>query len=175
MNAGNKNTPSTHHPRRRNVATLMVGLRKRSHMQKSHPQVVNPRDIAGERKKKKKKKPGNSGLPETTAGELHSSNNCIERRNWRFFFFFCNLLAAPRTVSNTYAPVARAQSCKPRATHQGPPRQEQHVMYHMVRRDSSAVKFGRLKIAFILALFYSCFESRHVTIYACNFVWILIL
>ena len=29
---------------------------KRSHTQKSHPKVVNPRDIAGERKKKKKKK-----------------------------------------------------------------------------------------------------------------------
>ena len=57
MNAGNKNTPSTHHPRRRNVTTLMVGLKKkRSHTQKSHPKVVNPRDIAGERKKKKKKK-----------------------------------------------------------------------------------------------------------------------
>ena len=51
MNAGNKkqNTPSTHHPRRRNVTTLMVGLKKRSHTQKSHPKVVNPRDIAGER------------------------------------------------------------------------------------------------------------------------------
>ena len=54
MNAGNKSTPSTHHPRRRNVTTLMVGLKKRSHTQKSHPKVVNPRDIAGERKKKKK-------------------------------------------------------------------------------------------------------------------------
>ena len=30
--------------------------KKRSHTQKSHPKVVNPRDIAGERKKKKKKK-----------------------------------------------------------------------------------------------------------------------
>ena len=39
-----------------NVTTLMVGLKKRSHTQKSHPKVVNPRDIAGERKKKKKKK-----------------------------------------------------------------------------------------------------------------------
>ena len=56
VNAGNKNTPSTHHPRRQNVTTLMVGLKKRSHTQKSHPKVVNPRDIAGERKKKKKKK-----------------------------------------------------------------------------------------------------------------------
>ena len=55
VNAGNKNTPSTHHPRRRNVTTLMVGLKKRSHTQKSHPKVVNPRDIAGERKKNKTK------------------------------------------------------------------------------------------------------------------------
>ena len=30
--------------------------KKRSHTQKSHPKVVNPRDIAGERTKKKKKK-----------------------------------------------------------------------------------------------------------------------
>ena len=31
-------------------------IKKRSHTQKSHPKVVNPRDIAGERKKKKKEK-----------------------------------------------------------------------------------------------------------------------
>ena len=31
-------------------------IKKRSHTQKSHPKVVNPRDIAGERQKKKKKK-----------------------------------------------------------------------------------------------------------------------
>ena len=31
-------------------------IKKRSYTQKSHPKVVNPRDIAGERKKKKKKK-----------------------------------------------------------------------------------------------------------------------
>ena len=31
-------------------------IKKRSHTQKSHPKVVNPRDIAGERRKKKKKK-----------------------------------------------------------------------------------------------------------------------
>ena len=53
-----KNTPSTHHPRRRNVTTLMVGL-KNGHIRKNLTQkVVNPRDIAGERKKKKKKKNG---------------------------------------------------------------------------------------------------------------------
>ena len=31
-------------------------IKKRAHTQKSHPKVVNPRDIAGERKKKKKEK-----------------------------------------------------------------------------------------------------------------------
>ena len=57
VNAGNKNTPSTHHPRRRNVTTLMVGLKKRSHTQKSHPKVVNPQRYSwGPQKKKKKKK-----------------------------------------------------------------------------------------------------------------------
>ena len=56
MNAGNKNTPSTHHPRRRNATTLMVGL-ENGHIRKNLTQkVVNPRDIAGERQKKKKKK-----------------------------------------------------------------------------------------------------------------------
>ena len=34
VNAGNKNTPSMHHPRRRNVTTLMVGL-KNSHTRKN--------------------------------------------------------------------------------------------------------------------------------------------
>ena len=34
LNAGNNNTPSTHHPRRRNVTTLMVGL-KNGHIRKN--------------------------------------------------------------------------------------------------------------------------------------------
>ena len=57
MNAGNKNTPSTHHPRRRNVTTLMVGLKKKTvTYAKISPKSGEPRDIAGERKKEKKKK-----------------------------------------------------------------------------------------------------------------------
>ena len=60
VNASNKNTPSTHHPRRRNVTTLMVGL-KNGHIRKNLTQkVVNPRDIARERKKKKKRTHVNS-------------------------------------------------------------------------------------------------------------------
>ena len=53
VNAGNKNTPSTHHPRRQNVNGW---IEKGSHTQKSHPKMMNPRDIAGERTKKQKKK-----------------------------------------------------------------------------------------------------------------------
>ena len=42
----------------------------------------------------------------------NKDDNLTERRNLRFFFFFFyNLLTAPRTISNTNAPVARAQSC----------------------------------------------------------------
>ena len=39
----------------------------------------------------------------------NSNNNDIERRNSRFFVL--GLLTAPRTVSNTYAQAAGAQSC----------------------------------------------------------------
>ena len=30
----------------------------------------------------------------------------------------------------------------------------QHAVGHMIRRDSSAIRFGRVEITFILALFY---------------------
>ena len=46
-----------HAPSRKTECDYLNGwIKKRSHTQKSHPKVVNPRDIAGERKKKKKKK-----------------------------------------------------------------------------------------------------------------------
>ena len=41
VNARNKNTPSMHHPWRRNVTTSMVGLKK-SHTQKPHPKWWTP-------------------------------------------------------------------------------------------------------------------------------------
>ena len=56
VNASNKNTLSTHYPRRWNVTTLMVGLKNGYICKNLTQKVVNPRDIAGERKKKKKKK-----------------------------------------------------------------------------------------------------------------------
>ena len=45
----------------------------------------------------------------------NNNNNCIQRGSSRIFFY--NLFAAPRTVSNTYAQVAKAQSCENHVQH----------------------------------------------------------
>ena len=42
-------------------------------------------------------------------------DDCIERHNYIFLFY--NLITAPRTVSNTKAQVARAQSCAGHVQH----------------------------------------------------------
>ena len=44
------NTPSMQHPRRRNVTTSMVGFKKAVTYTKISLKMVNPRDIAGERR-----------------------------------------------------------------------------------------------------------------------------
>ena len=68
---------------------------------------------------------------------------------------FYNLLTAPRTVSSPTHTLKwpgrnRVQiTCKTSSA-----RYVQHVVCHVVRRDSSAIKFDRVEIAFILALFY---------------------
>ena len=36
VSAGNKNTPGIHHPRRRNVTTLIVGFKKSGHKRKTN-------------------------------------------------------------------------------------------------------------------------------------------
>ena len=54
---------------------------------------------------------------------------------------FYSLLTAPRTVSNTFAQVARAQSCANHVQHiERLSRATCRVTCHVVRRDSSAVK-----------------------------------
>ena len=51
------------YPLRRNVTTLMVGLKKTVTYAKISPKVVNPRDIpGGTQKKKKKKRERGSGI-----------------------------------------------------------------------------------------------------------------
>ena len=58
---------------------------------------------------------------------------------------FYNLLTAPRTVSNTPAHNRVQITCNTSSAY--------HVQ-HAVRRDSSAIKFDGVEIAFILALSY---------------------
>ena len=53
VNAGNKNTPSTHHPRRRNVTTLMVGLKKTVTYAKILPKSGEPQRYSWGTHKKK--------------------------------------------------------------------------------------------------------------------------
>ena len=58
-------------------------IKKRSHTQKSHPKVMNPRDIAGERKKKKKKKkknPNHAKWCVTVGGRNWSVPNIVKVR-----------------------------------------------------------------------------------------------
>ena len=66
-------------------------------------------------------------------------------------FFLCTVyFTAPGTVSNTYAQVARAQSCANHVQHIGRSR----ATCRVVRRDSSAVEFDRVEISYILTLCY---------------------
>ena len=69
------------------------------------------------------------------------------------FEIFYNLLTLPPTVSNMYTYVARRNhvqiTCNTSGSHH-----MQHVVCHMVRRDSPAIKFEIVEITFILALFY---------------------
>ena len=63
-------------------------------------------------------------------------------------------LTAPRTVSNTFAQVARI-SCANHVQHiERLSRASCHVTCHVVQRDCSAIKFYRVEITFIWALFY---------------------
>ena len=74
-----------------------------------------------------------------------NNNNHIQRHNLRFLY---NLLTALQTISNTYTQMAQAQLRALSAYH------VQRVVCHMVQRDSSAIKYDRVKITFIWALFY---------------------
>ena len=53
VNTGSRNAPSMNYPRRRNVTTPMIGLRKWSHTQKSHQKWWTLEIYLGTQKKKK--------------------------------------------------------------------------------------------------------------------------
>ena len=76
--------------------------------------------------------------------------------DWKAQFeIFCSLLIGPRTVSYTYAQVAWAQSCANHVQHiERLWRGTCRVTCHVVRRDSSAIKFDRVEITFVWDLFY---------------------
>ena len=101
-------------------------------MQKSHPNVVNPRDIAGECKKKKKKKKKKSQWPQRQwpldrSGTVRTMLWFWTCKDNHFIIMmtavkgiirdFDNLLTAPRTVSNMYAQVAKAHLCANHVQH----------------------------------------------------------
>ena len=63
---------------------------------------------------------------------------------------FYNLLSAPQTVSNMYARESRMQSCANHVKHIALSHATCRAMCHEIGRDSSAIKFDRVEIAFIL-------------------------
>ena len=69
-----------------------------------------------------------------------------------------DFLQSPHSAANRLQHVRSsgpgATVCKSRATHRALITCKCHVTCHLVRRDSSAVKFDRVSIAFIWALFY---------------------
>ena len=69
-----------------------------------------------------------------------------------------DFLQSPHSAANRLQHVRSsgpgATVCKSRETHRALIMCKCHVMCHLVRRDSSAIKFDRVEIAFIWALFY---------------------
>ena len=63
--------------------------------------------------------------------------------------FFYSLFTAPRTVSNTYAQVARAQSFANHVQHIERLSRATCVTCNLVRSDSSTMKFDRVEMHFL--------------------------
>ena len=82
----------------------------------------------------------------------NNDSNCVQRRNLRFFTI-SSLRSEPSPTHTLKWP--RAQSCANYVQHiERSPCATCRVMCHVVRRDSSAVKYDRVEIAFIWVLFY---------------------
>ena len=69
-----------------------------------------------------------------------------------------DFLQSPHSAANCLQHVPSsgpgATICKSRATHWALITRKCHVTCHLVQRDSSAIKFDRVEIAFVWALFY---------------------
>ena len=102
--------------------------------------MIKPRDKAGSTEKKKKTRHGSDfmiiiiiiiafkGAVRDFLQSPHSTANCLQ---------------------HVHSSGPGATVCKSRATHQALITCKCHVTCHLVRRDSSAVKFDRVEIAFI--------------------------
>ena len=76
----------------------------------------------------------------------NNNNNCTQRRSLRFF------LQSPRCAANC---LQHVHSSENHVQHiERPSRAICRVVCHLVQRDSSAIKFDRVEISFILALLY---------------------
>ena len=105
MNAGNKNTPSTHHPRRRNVTTLMVGLKNGHIRKKISPERGKPQRYSWGTHKKKKKKKKLLVLNAQPAGSGYICLNSSHCQNW----FVCWLVGC--LTSQQHASVSQGRIC----------------------------------------------------------------
>ena len=72
----------------------------------------------------------------------------------RDFFFLQSPHSAANCLQHVRSSGPGATVCKSRATHRALITCKCQVTCHLVRRDSSAIKFDRVEIAFIWALFY---------------------
>ena len=93
--------------------------------------------------------------PQCLISTSNNNNNHIQRRYLRFF----TISSQCRKLSNTHAHVAQAESCANHVQHiERLSRATCRATCHLVRRDSSAIKFDRFEVAFIWALF--CWLNR---------------
>ena len=79
VNAGNKNTPSMHYPRRRSVTTSMVGFKKKGNIRKNLTQNGKPQRYSWGRPQRQAALHElllNSTLASATLGELASRRKC---------------------------------------------------------------------------------------------------
>ena len=80
----------------------------------------------------------------------NDNNDCIQRRSSRFFTISSLRRELPPTHTFKWPERNRVQiTCNTSSTYH-----VQRVVCHLVRRDSSLIKFDRDEIAFILELFY---------------------
>ena len=86
----------------------------------------------------------------STVENNNDNNDCIERCNLRFF-----LIASLHCgLSPTHMLKWPGRNCVQIMCNLSGAHQVQHVVCHMVWRDSSAKKFDKVEIAYILASFY---------------------